>query len=186
MNIIKSILLGFLVSATCFSVTFAQEKEANIDISFVKEDSLHLCNLVVTSDSTPVPDVSIRVYVRRLFGLLPIGDEATTDENGAAVVEFPDDLPGNDNTTLEVIAKIEDDDNFGTVVAESTVNWGVPKKESGNVNERSLAGSRSNAPIYFIVVSNLIIFGIWGTLFYVVLQVFKIKKLGKLHKKTNL
>lgn len=179
MSIFRSLIVGSIVAAFSVIHLNAQEKVAKIEFAFVKNDSLNVCNLLVTSEGKPAPDVSVKVYVKRLFGLLPIGDDVTTDENGAASVEFPRDLPGDEKNNLEVVAKIEDDDNFGTVESKSTINWGVPKKLVGDIHERSLSASRSHAPIYFIVASNLIIFGIWGTLLYVVLQVFKIKKLGK-------
>lgn len=185
MNIFRTVsIVVILITFSEFNLK-AQEKEASIEFTFAKEDTLLLCNLLVTSEGVPAPDVSVKLYVKRLFGLLPVGDEATTDENGMASIEFPKDIPGDEKNILEVVAKIEDDENYGTIEASSTVNWGIPKKMVGNISERSLAGSRSNAPIYFIVVSNLIIIGIWGTLLYVVLQVFKIKKLGKAAKKIN-
>ena len=75
------------------------------------------------------------------------------------------------------MAKVEDDENYGSFEIKSETNIGV-KEDLTKLEkaERSVSGSRDNAPIYFIVASISIITGIWGTLIYVVLQIFKIKK----------
>ncbi len=157
---------------------FAQEKEAKITLSFEKPDSVNICKALVTSNDTPVKEVEVKLYVQRLFGLLPIGDAVATDESGIASFEFPNDIPADLNGKLTIIAKIEDDENYGSLEAKGESNWGSPRAETG-IMERSLSGSRSNAPWIFIIVSNVIIIGIWGTLFYVISQLFKIRKLSK-------
>jgi hypothetical protein len=162
--------LGLLVSA--------QEKEASMSISFDKVDGKNVCNVMVSSEDKPVAEVSVSLYVERLFGLLPIKTEVATEENGVATFEFPDNLPLNDNGKLVVLAKVEDDDNYGSFEAKTETQIGVPKDLAKLDNSgRSLSGGRDKAPIYFIIASISIIAGIWGTLAYVLLQVFKLKKL---------
>lgn len=172
---INLILVALLLS---WGNLFAQEQVAKMTLNFVKEDSLNICKVAVTSNDAPVKDVEVKLYVKRLFSLLPIGSAVATDESGVASFEFPNDIPADLNGKLTVYAKIEDDENFGSVETQGEVDWGTPRQEV-SVMERSLAGSRGNAPIYFIVVSNLIIIGIWGTLLYVVLQLFKIRKISR-------
>jgi len=66
------------------------------------------------------------------------------------------------------------------------VNLGVIKVATdADKNERSLSASRERAPIYFMVTSDLIIAGIWGTLIYIVFQVFKIKSISSSNKKKS-
>ena len=173
-------LLPVVFFLTC-SGLFAQDPEAKLTMTFVKEDSLNICKVQVTSADTAVAEVEVMLYVKRLFSLLPVGEATATDEEGVASIEFPNNIPNDLDGKLTVIAKIEDDENFGTAETQGQSNWGVPRQDIQEMG-RSFAGSRANAPIYFIVASNLIIFGIWGTLIYVILQVFKIKKLGKAHK----
>jgi len=169
-------LIAGLIFASSFSL--AQENEAKMTLSFEKEDSVNFCRVFVTSGDKPVSEVSVKIYVQRLFGLLPVGDDVSTDENGIASFEFPNDIPGDDKGTLTVIAKIEDDDNYGSLETKGYISWGVPKTKITDMG-RSLSASRENAPIYFIIVSNLIILGIWGTLIYVITQIFKIKRISK-------
>lgn len=163
--------------------SFAQEKVAKIDLSFAKVDSEKVCTVKVTSADSPVAEMNVQIYVKRLFSLLPLGKGVTTDETGTATLTFPEDLPGDDKGELQIVAKIEDDENYGTVVADAKVNWGLIKEDITGENERALWASREKAPIFFMVFTNLIILGVWGTLIYCVLQVFKIKRISSLNKK---
>ncbi len=175
--------LLFILLCLVYGNLNGQDLEATMKMEFAKDDSLNICKVFVSSNDSVVKEVEVKLYVKRLFSLLPVGDATATDEDGMATFEFPKDIPADLNGKLLVIAKIEDDDNYANTEVSGEINWGTPRKANAEL-ERSLAGSRANAPIYFIVVSNLIIFGIWGTLVYVVLQLFRIKRLGHSHKKT--
>ncbi|HRH65351.1 MAG TPA: hypothetical protein PLU53_03565 [Bacteroidia bacterium] len=169
----------FIVALLWFpGQVFAQDQEARISLRFEKGDSINICKALVTANDTPVKDVEVKLYVKRLFSLLPVGDATATDEEGVASFEFPGDIPADLDGKLTIFAKIEDDENFGNVEASGKADWGVPRTDSQKM-ERSLSGSRSNAPWVFIIVSNIIIIGIWGTLIYVIMQLFKIRKLSR-------
>lgn len=161
----------------------AQDKQAELKLDFTKEDSLNVCNVNVVSEGKPAAEVTVKLFVKRLFGLLPVGQVAT-DESGVARFEIPADIPGNEKGVYTVIAKIEDDENYENVEAEGDINWGVTRVEDPSKKmERSLAASRDRAPVYFIVASNVIIISIWGTIFYCILQVFKIRRMSSAHQK---
>lgn len=170
--------------ATCIIILFslttlnAQDKEAKITLTFEKADSLYVCKALVTSEGIPVSEVPVNLSVKRLFGNLPMGDAIATDSTGVATFEFPQDIPSRDGK-LTIFAKIVDDENYMNTETTGIVTWGkVVVSDNSNVEDRSIAAGRDKAPIYFITASLLIIFLIWGTLIYAVLQVFKIKRLG--------
>ena len=179
------LLLFLLIS---INSSAQNEKKAEIKISFDQNDSMRFCKAIVTADNKPVKDVEIHFYVQRMYSLLPVGKAIETDSNGQAIANFPLDLPGDKNGNLIAVAKIEDDDNYGTVESRSTVKWGIlPKDEVENWNKRSLSASRDKAPMILIIVSNLIIAVIWGTILYVIYQIFRIKKASQMlrSKKMN-
>lgn len=179
-KIVFVLLSVYLLSAIS---VFAQEKQAELKMDFTKEDSVNVCNVNVVSDGKPVAEVTVKLFVKRLFGLLSVG-EAATDESGIARFEVPADIPGNDKGMYTVVAKIEDDENYENVETQGDINWGVIKaNDQAKSMERSLSASRGRAPIYFIIVSNLIIISIWGTIFYCILQVFKIRRMSASKKK---
>ena len=167
-----------------FSMTtsFAQDKEAKITLTFEKVDSLNVCKAFVTSEGQPVIEVPVILSVKRLFTKLPIGDAIATDSTGVATFEFPNDIPSKDGK-LTIFASIVDDENYMNTDTSGEVNWGtVVVTDNSNIDERSFSAGRDRAPIYFIALSLVILGLIWGTLLYAVLQVFKIKKLGKIQE----
>jgi len=162
------------------------EKPATIKLSFAQTDSTKTCSAKVTSDNNPVKGTEIHFYVKRMFSLLPIGKTKETDENGMASVDFPMDLPGDKSGNIIALAKIEEDDTYGTVETQAEIKWGVlPNTENDHWGNRSLSASREKAPMYLIVVSNIIIAVIWGTIFYIIYQIFRIRKESKLLKKSS-
>lgn len=154
---------------------FGQEKSADMSITFAKEDDKDICQVKIVSEGKPVAELPVKLFVKRIFGNLQIGEEVSTDENGVASFEFPNDIPLNQKGILEVMSMVEDDENFGTIEANITSTIGIKKDLSAFEKiERSLSGK--NAPIYFTVASLSVFIGVWLTILYVVLQVFKIRK----------
>jgi hypothetical protein len=131
---------------------------------------------------TPVKDVDVRIMIKRLGGNLTVGDEATytTDSSGTVTAEFKrDSIPGDVNGNIVLIAKVEDNDSYGNLSIEKTAKWGKPLTYYSTFNERSLFATRNKAPIWLLFMAYFIIGIVWGTLTYLVFQIFKIKKLGK-------
>lgn len=174
----KNKVIIILLTSIIFSLNLFSQ-ETKIDLTLKVQDSVRYCNVKVMNADTAVKNITLKFYVKRLFSLLPI-TEVTTDENGLAESVFPNDLPGDSLGNLIVVAKITEDDNYGTVETSSVINWGLkPKNHKEESGLRSLSAARDKAPMYLIFVSNTIIIGIWGTLIYVFLQLFKIKKNSK-------
>jgi hypothetical protein len=181
-----------LLAALQFSVTaaFAQDaKTATLKLSFPVTDSVKTCTATITRDSAgtvlPVKEVEIHFYVKGMYALLPVGKLVSTDENGEATIDFPKDMPGDKNNTITMVAKVEKDATYGSIETTAQVKWGVQaKNESYNWSNRSLSASRERAPMFLVIASSLIIMIIWGTIFYVVFQLFKIKKSARQIKKT--
>ena len=103
----------------------------------------------------------------------------TTDSLGMITAEFKrDSLPGDSKGNLTLIAKLEESDLYGTLTAEKVVPWGVVIKHESAFNVRSLFARRGHSPIWLEFIAYSIVFAVWGILFYLVLQIRKIKKLG--------
>ena len=131
---------------------------------------------------TPVKDADMKIMIKRLGGDLTVGDEAnyTTDSSGTVTAEFKrDSIPGDANGNIVLIARVEDNDNYGNLSLEKTAKWGAPLAYHSTLYERSLFATRDKAPIWLLFMAYFIIGIVWGTLIYLVFQIFKIKKLGK-------
>ena len=130
----------------------------------------------------PANNVELKIGVVRSAGLLSAGDKETytTDSAGNVSVEFtkiglPGDLKGN----LVLISKVEDNDPYGNLVIAKTVPWGVALQiDKGFFDQRTLWSTRFKTPLWLLLMATAIITSVWGTLIFLMWQIFKIKKLG--------
>lgn len=157
------------------SVSF---RDAEITARIITKDSTNFVTATlkdISLDSLLV-DHSLDVQVQRLFSPLKIGEEFNnTDENGTILVPVEDDIPGVDGVlTLEVV--LNDSDDYGTVKALINAPIGVPIVEESTFDQRTLWSPRNKTPIFILVFANLLIFGIWGMLIYLMYNLFKISK----------
>lgn len=130
----------------------------------------------------PAADVEMKVGVQRLGGILSAGEEDnyTTDSSGTVTVEFKrDKLPGDQKGNLLLVAKVEDNELFGSLIAEKKALWGIATKvDTAFFDQRTLWSTRFRTPYWLLFMAYSIIFGVWGTLIYLIRQLIKIKKLG--------
>jgi hypothetical protein len=130
----------------------------------------------------PANEVEMKIGIRRHAGILSAGDEEiyTTDSSGTATAELKkDSLPGDQQGNIILAAKVEDNDLFGNMLVEKTVPWGVAVKSDGNFfDKRSLWSTRIRTPLWLLFMAYSIVIGVWGTIFYLVFQIIKIKKIG--------
>ena len=161
--------------------------EAAIAVNFKQgtdTEKTVLASLSVYDEKTgkliPGAKMPLKCFVKRSLCSLPVGEDLHyTDTAGNVSIAFPNDIPGNALGTVTIIVKLDEDDNYGSVVFEKDVTWGqhLAATESP-VAKRSLIGARNNAPWFMVVIINAILLTIWGYLFYVAYGLFKIKRLG--------
>jgi hypothetical protein len=167
------------------STASVSAKRAVINITFSQDDSTRNIHLKVfqlekNQKIIPVAKQSVTLYVPRLFSLLKIG-EADLDDNGEAVVPFTHQLVGDSLGNLRIVAKIEENDLFGNVVATNIVSWGVPKQYyTAEKPTRELW--TPVAPIWMIITLIIMLTGVWAHYIYAVVQMIMIKRHGKQKK----
>jgi hypothetical protein len=167
------------------SYSFGQEKShINLQIGYTQNsDSSKMLNAKVTSmDRTPVKDIEVHFYVKRLFGLLPIESSLgniPTDEKGETVIDLPKkDFPGDTAGNIVIIAKIEENDTYYAVETQSLMKIGVPLKIEKDFFPRALW--TPDAPIALILTFLVLIGGVWCAYSFVAFQIYKIKKAGEI------
>ncbi|HLF63210.1 MAG TPA: hypothetical protein VI603_05645 [Saprospiraceae bacterium] len=158
---------------------------ATLQVDMLEEDSLWVLSISLTKAdsngmSQPIADIPVKIYVKRMFGSMLVSEGIeTTDETGLLRFEFPQDVPGDKDGKIAVEVKIEEDEVYGTLVYELTPSWGIPLLVDQKSQIRELWSSRANAPIYLIVVVNVLILVIWTVIADVIRQIFWIRKLGR-------
>jgi len=155
-----------------------------IDTSRTDETKNVIVNITQLQNGEWVPakEVDLKIAVMRSLGNLPIGDEETytTDSTGSVTAEFKrDSLFGDNKGNFILIARTEDNENFGNLFAEKIVNWGTAPVIDDSFDYRSLWATRSKTPIWLLGLAGSIIAGVWGTLIYLILQLIKIRKMGR-------
>ncbi|MFI5222085.1 MAG: hypothetical protein ACHQK8_07155, partial [Bacteroidia bacterium] len=147
-------------------------KEAGISIKLNPSDTNKTVTAKVTmigSDGKekPVKDVPIKFYIQRLFGIMPAAEDNSlnTDADGIAVFNYPKEIPGGMTGDITVVARIEDNELFGTVEANSNVKWGTTIAPEKNPFPRALW--EPYAPPSLIIVICVLFGGVWCTYMFI-------------------
>jgi len=120
----------------------------------------------------PVSGEVVTIYVPRMFSLLPVG-EATLDDNGTAVFEFPSDIPGDEKGNIIILARFEENPTYGNVEKRITEQWGIPTSYSVPKTHRALW--TKTPPMWMIITLSILLTGVWGHYFFAVISLILIK-----------
>lgn len=169
-------------TSTEFTITKAKIKIDTTNVDGVRNITASVMKLE-NGNWIPAADVEMKLGVLRMDqSILSGGDEATytTDSTGMVTVEFKrDNLPGDIKGNIVLAASVEDNEEFGNLLIEKPVKWGVSVKEDKSFfDQRALWKNRSKTPYWLLIMAYSIAAGVWVTILYLVFQLFKIKKLG--------
>ena len=189
---------GFVKSAKQSFIVVADESkqynsaQGDVDITKAKlkmdtaSDKQIIVTLTELKDTvwTPVKDVDVKVAVQRFGGDLDVNaDEKTytTDANGTVHAVFQrDGLPaGDDKGNLILVASVEDNDDYGNLSVQQTVNWGTPTVYISAYDDKTLFARRGQSPLWLQLGIYGIIAAVWSVLIYLVFLIRKIRKLGR-------
>lgn len=152
-------------------------KKALLTITPVKGDSLLSVNVrladMTTAEGTPVPETTVGIYVQRSLSALKIG-EATTDENGEATVEIPNNLPGNAEGNITLLARVEENETYGNLQAAVQQKWGIAVSNKITGQPRALWSS--HPPLWMLITFILLMGVVWGHYIVIVVQLFRLRK----------
>lgn len=160
--------------------------KAKISLDTSSEDGVRSIKASVmrfeNNEWIPAKEVEIKIGIQRLGGILSAGDDETytTDSSGTVTVDLKkDSLPGDLKGNYTLVARVEDNDEFGNLLVEKTVPWGtVLKTDNSFFNLRTLWTTRFKTPYWLLLMAYSIVIGVWSTMIYLVIQLIKIKKLG--------
>lgn len=137
-----------------------------------------------TADSLkqPLSEIDVHFYIQRDFGLMRFAEESNyTGKDGRVTVLFPNDIVGDSLGNVKIICKIENSFLYNDNSVKFERNWGSNlTTDDENFNKRSLWGSRSKSPVWLLLLANGIIFAVWAVIVYIVFNLVRIKKAGKI------
>lgn len=152
-------------------------KKAKLEITPVKEDSALSVKLKFSelkgSEAAPVKDLTVGLYVKRLFLPEKIG-EGTTDENGEVTIEFPSGIPGDAKGNLTLIGRIDENETYGNLEAAAVQQWGVPVSDKKQEQPRALWSS--HPPLWMLITFVVLMLAVWGHYAVIVFELFRLRK----------
>lgn len=134
------------------------------------------------NDWVAVKEIEMKLGVKRILGNLTVGEAETytSDSTGTASAEFKrDSIPGDEKGNIILVARVEDNDNYGNLVVERSVPWGKAVEADTHFWHRSLWSTGNRAPVWLLFIALSIMVGVWGVIVYLIRQLFKIKKMGR-------
>lgn len=120
-----------------------------------------------------IANVQVKLMVKRYFGNYQLG-ESTTNENGFASISFPDDLPGDSVGNLQLIARINDA-GLGEIEKDTLLKIGISSIHENLLDKRAMWNINSKAPFWVIFSYTGVVLLVWGTIFFILLELRKIK-----------
>lgn len=129
----------------------------------------------VKDSRKPLPDVSIKLFVKRTFGNLLVS-EATTGKDGIAYFNIPNDIPGDSTGTLFLIAKTQGNSKELTGTLKEKV--GVITIPKQLLSQRTWWNVNKMAPTWLILLYLSGVVGVGVTVLYILMQLRKIKKIN--------
>jgi mono/diheme cytochrome c family protein len=123
----------------------------------------------------PIKGAEIVLFVKRYFGNLPIGEAATTNDEGVATFIFPKDIPGDKAGNLELIVKLNSE-KAGDSQAKLKLAIGVPTDKPSLTEKRAMWNDVGNAPLWLLLAYTLMVLVVWSFLLYILYQLYLLKK----------
>ena len=156
-------------------------KDISLDMTLEEIDSVRTVTIKASKfgknkEILPLGDMEITVYAKRLYSDLPIGKAFLDPETGVGSIEFPV-LPGDSVGDITVIARIDGDEQYGTVEKRSVIKWGTPVVYHYNRIGPALWSSHS--PLWMTITLYIFLAGVWYHLIQVFRRMYKVKKIGK-------
>lgn len=166
-----------------------QVKDVQLKMTLSEIDSIKTITLNALASlngrQVPVAGEVVMIYVPRMFSLLPVA-EATLDDNGTVSVDFPSDLPGDNEGNLKIIARFEENPTYGNVEKNIVQKWGIPTSYAVPKTHRALW--TKTPPTWMIITLSILLAGVWGHYLFAIISLIliKIDARGKKPKKENL
>jgi hypothetical protein len=156
---------------------------ARIELSLQEVDSVRSVEAKVLTLTEgqwiATPETEVKLFVKRLFSDLPVGEGTyTTSEGGIVSSEVNTHIPGDIHGNIIIGAKIDDSDTYGTIATTKVIRWGVPLKVDNSFSKRTLFATRDKTPLWLLIFPNVIIAAVWGFIFYTVYLIRRIRQAG--------
>jgi hypothetical protein len=152
-------------------------KRARLEITPVKEDSLLSVKVKLidlsTGTETAVAETDLGVFVKRMYSALKLG-EGKTDEAGEALIQIPNNLPGDAHGNITLLAKLDENEVYGNLEAAVTQPWGTPVSDELKALPRALWSTLP--PLWMPITFLILMTAVWGHYIVIIFELFRLRK----------
>ena len=124
-----------------------------------------------------LPKATITVSAKKTFGNIEIG-KVLTDENGRAEFNIPGSLIGDEEGNVNIVVAL-DDNYIADVVTLDKAKVGQLKPTPKLIKKGILWSTNENIQLWLLFSYIGAVGAAWLTIGYIILQILKIKRLGK-------
>lgn len=152
---------------------YGDEVLADLGLSLSFDDNVDKLVVKVTSDGELKEGIQVSSWVVGLFGKYLLGKD-TTNESGIAYFNVDPLMPGDENGNLTVMVRAQK--GYSIKKTKEQIKMVNPTEKTSLIEGRHLWSTALKAPIWLIVVFNLIIVGIWSIIIYIFIGLLRLKK----------
>lgn len=154
-------------------------QEAEIELGLDEEEGLVMATVrkVSGDEIEPVAYASVEYYVLRTFGDIGFhGDFTMTDDDGLVGEEFPDGIPGDEAGVVQVMVRIQGQEQLGRTEKLIDVPWGIARAPLER--DRALWAGRDSAPWWLIWTVNTLLVAWAAAIVYLLWSLVGIRRAG--------
>ena len=171
-------LIAFIRS---FNKTYEQPKFdygdeilVDLDLSLSFDENVNKLVIKVTSDGELKEGIQVSSWVVGLFGKYMLGKD-TTNKMGIAYFDVDPLFPGDETGNLQVQVRAQK--GYSIKKTNQKMKLVNPSVKTNLLEGRHLWSIALKAPIWLIVVFNLIVVGIWSIIVYIVVGLLWLKRI---------
>jgi mono/diheme cytochrome c family protein len=150
-----------------------------MSLTYNQKDNAIIAKLIDTANDKemPVRDVVVKLFVKRTFGNLMIG-QSNTGPDGKTRIKFPQDIPGDKEGNLELIAVAGTGGKQITVKQQEKIGLAINPPQL--LDQRAWWNVRSMAPLWLVIAYVCGGIAVGSSVLFVFMQLKKIRDLNQL------
>lgn len=151
---------------------YGDEVLVDLGLSLSFDDNVDKLVVKVTGDGELAEGIQVSSWVVGLFGKYLLGKD-TTNEYGIAYFNVDPLMPGDESGNLTVMVRVQK--GYSIKKTKELMKMVHPTEKTSLIAGRHLWSVAMKAPIWLIVVFNLIVVGIWSIIIYIFIGLLRLK-----------
>ena len=143
-----------------------------------KKSITYTISEIINKKKIPLSSLDVNIFAKRMFGKILLFDvPLKTDKKGILTVTIPENIIGDAEGNIEIIAQIVDIDKYGEV--QTSVKSKTKAMHSKNIlSQRCMWGKGSRTPIWLLCSYFGVLIIIFGGLVFIIIKLIGLRKLG--------